>query len=307
MVLRYTANEKDSGRKVYSIMRRELQISATLTRRLKRSDAIRLDGCTVFTDHVVAAGETVELDITAAEPPCDIQPEEGPIQILYEDAGLIAVDKPAGLIIHPTHARYCGTLANRIAGYLQQTCGDGRCHAVNRLDRDTTGVVLFAKNSHMKALAAAALGAPDSVKEYCAIVIGEMPQPDGTIDRPIRRLRERDMMRIISPDGQTAVTRYETLGALSLDDDVVSLLKLTLETGRTHQIRVHCLALGHPVLGDILYHTDASRALSQKLNISTQALHAQRLDFTHPISCKKLCIEAPLPDVFRQTMNSKGL
>lgn len=298
MRLRYDVGDKDAGRKVYSILRRELMISDTLTRRLKMAGALFIDGKAVYTDRLLAAGETLEVDITAAEPACDIVPGEGVIQILYEDRGLIAVNKPSGVITHPSHARYTGTLANVVAGYLLRTTGSGCCHAVGRLDRDTSGVVLFAKNCYMKARAGEALSAGDAVKEYIALVSGAVNPPNGTIDLPIRRLREGDMLRVVSPDGQRAVTRYETVGFGGSACGTVSYLLLTLETGRTHQIRVHCLAMGHPVLGDKLYSTEESREQSARLGVMTQALHARRLTFTEPLTQKKLIIEAPEPDAF---------
>ncbi len=302
MVLRYDVKESDSGRKIYSIMRRELSISAALTRRLKQVSGIFVNGQPVFTNFLVSAGETVTIDITAAEPTCDNVPEEDGFEhlretILYEDDGLIAVNKPSGIITHPSHARNTGTLANFVAGYLLKMQGDGRCHAVNRLDRDTSGVVLFAKNSHMKARAAEALAAPDAEKEYLALVCGTLDAPSGTIDMPIKRLNEGDMLRVTAPDGQRAVTHYNTIGSFNLDGQQVSLLSIHLQTGRTHQIRVHCRAVGHPVLGDILYYTDESRAVSSALGIFSQALHARRLSFLEPVSGANLELLAPLPVV----------
>jgi 23S rRNA pseudouridine1911/1915/1917 synthase len=298
MILRYTASLSDNGRKVYTIMRRELQVSAALTRRLKQCDAIRVDGRPVYTDRLLAPGETLELDIAAAEPASDIVPEDGPVDILYEDDGLLAVNKPSGVITHPSRARYTGSLSNFVAGYLEKTSGDGHCHAVNRLDRDTSGVVLFAKNSYMKALASDALSGPDAHKEYTALVSGVFEPPSGLIDLPIRRLQEMDMRRIVAPDGQRAVTHYVTVGAGCISGHNVSVLSLTLETGRTHQIRVHCHHLGHPVLGDGLYYTEESQETSMALGIGAQALHARRLTFIHPITNKPIVIEAPEPGMF---------
>jgi 23S rRNA pseudouridine1911/1915/1917 synthase len=298
MILTYDVTQSDSGRKVYSIMRRELCVSAALTRRLKQVSAIFLNGQPVFTDRLVSPGDTVAIDITAAEPDCDNIPEAGNIDILYEDAGLIAVNKPSGMITHPSHAKNTGTLANIVAGYLLETTGDGSCHSVNRLDRDTSGVVLFAKNSHMKARASSALAAPDAEKEYLALVFGAMDTPAGTIDKPIKRLTEGNMLRVVSSDGQRAVTHYESIDTALVQGASASLLRLRLETGRTHQIRVHMHETGHPVLGDILYYTDDSRSLSESLGITSQALHARRLTFTEPISCASLDLTAPVPDVF---------
>jgi 23S rRNA pseudouridine1911/1915/1917 synthase len=302
MVITYTASEQDGGRKVYSVLRRELRISETLTRRLKQAGAITVGGQPVFTDRILRAGETLEVDITQAEPPCDNVPERGDLEVLYEDSGLLAVNKPAGLLTHPSRARHTGTLSNIAAGYLQETAGSAVCHAVNRLDRDTSGVVLLAKSCYMKALASEALLRPEAEKVYLALVYGVPEAPSGTIDMPIRRLREGDMLRVPAPDGQRAVTHYETAGTVRCDGVDVTLLRLRLETGRTHQIRVHCLAMDHPVMGDILYYTDASKEASARLGIATQALHALSLQFTEPLTGKRVMIKAPPPEAIRRFM-----
>ncbi|MEL4105330.1 RluA family pseudouridine synthase [Oscillospiraceae bacterium WX1] len=307
MVINYTVQEAERGRTVYSILRHALCLSAGLIRRLKQADAICIGGQAVWTNHIAQPGDLLELDISTVEPPCDVVPEIGDLRILYEDAGLLAACKLPGILTHPSRARYTGTLANHVAGYLEHTTGDGRCHAVNRLDRDTSGVVLFAKNSYMKARAAEALGAPETVKTYLALVCGMMAEPSGTIDHPIRRLCEGDMRRVTAPDGQRAVTHYETLKTKTSGDAAVSLLRLRLETGRTHQIRVHCLAIGHPVMGDRLYFTEASKNVSEQLGIETQALHAHRLRFTEPLSGKALDLTAPLPSIFATIFSDENI
>ena len=291
MILTYTVTEKDWDRTVYSIMRRELLVSAALTRRLKVAKAITVSGVPVFTDYKLTPGEEVMLDIAAVEPPCDNIPEHGEIEILFENEGLIAVNKPTGIIVHPSRSKNTGTLANYVAGYLEAQGDGGACHAVNRLDRDTSGVVLFAKNSHMKSLASAALADGTAIKEYLALVYGNMPE-SGIIDVPIKRLEERNMLRVPSQDGQKAVTHYETINTTQVGEEYVSLVKMRLETGRTHQIRVHCLHIGHPVLGDRLYSTEESRSLSEKLNVTTQALHAQKLIFKNPLTIHNIEIVA---------------
>ena len=324
MVLTYTASENEDGRTVYSIVRREFKVSSALLRRLKAALAISVSGAPVFTDYRLSPGETVTVDIAAAEQPCDNIPEHGSLEVLFENEGLIAVNKPAGLIVHPSRSRNSGTLANFVAGYLEtrgETQGGGSeapprappqapprerggaislcsCHAVNRLDRDTSGVVLFAKNSYMKALASEALAGKEAVKEYLALVFGAMPE-SGVIDAPIHRFEERNMLRVVSPEGQRAVTRYETTRVVGAGNGQVSSVLLRLETGRTHQIRVHCLHIGRPVLGDKLYYTAGSNSLSQSLGVETQALHAYRLCFKAPLTGEYLEITAPAPDIFK--------
>ena len=288
MILTYAVPNSDEDRTVHSVMRKELRISATMMRRLKLYDAISVSGVSVFTNYKLTAGEIVEIDILAAEQVCDNLPEHGEIDILFENDGLLAVNKPVGILVHPSRSRHMGTLSNFVAGYL------GVCHAVNRLDRDTSGVVLFAKNSYMKALASEALCAPEVKKDYIALVSGSMP-PKGTIDVPIKRKEELNMFRIPAPDGQRAVTHYETIQVFGENQAKYSLVKFRLETGRTHQIRVHCLHLGHPILGDKLYCNEQSTKLSQTLAITTQALHAKLLGFTEPLSEKHIEITAKAP------------
>jgi 23S rRNA pseudouridine1911/1915/1917 synthase len=150
----------------------------------------------------------------------------------------------------------------------------------------------------MKARASDALVLPGAEKAYLAIVCGVMENASGVIDMPIKRLNEGDMLRVVSPDGQRAVTHYEALKTAQIQGHTISLLRLRLETGRTHQIRVHCRAVGHPVLGDGLYGTEESRAVSEALGVASQALHARRLTFTEPLSGAPLDVTAPLPEVF---------
>lgn len=294
MILKYTLGDADAGKTVLTILRRELNISASMVRRLKNTQGIYSDGKKVYTTYSPRPGETVSADISLAEPPCDVVPQDGKIDILFENEGLIAVNKPSGLITHPTHAKYDGTLANYVSGFLLKVYGDGRCHSVNRLDRDTSGIVLFAKNSYMKDRASRSLKADGAEKYYLSLVCGAMPNTEGVIRLPIKRLREGELRRVAAPDGQEAVTHYRVLKTAVICGQTVSLLRLRLETGRTHQIRVHCLCSGCPLLGDIMYTTPESETLSEKLGISKQALHAESLYFTEPLSGAPVSITAPL-------------
>ena len=307
MILTYRVSGGEMGRGVYSVLRSEMGLSETAIRRLKRSDAISVNGRSAFTNERLDLGDVVAADVSKAEPESGVVPERGDIEIIYEDEGLVAVNKPAGLLTHPSRAKYTGTLANFVAWHLLERDGAGQCHAVNRLDRDTSGVVLFAKNSHMKALTSKALSDPDSEKEYIALVFGEPDEREGTVDLPIIRLREGDMMRGVSPDGQRAVTRYVTLGSFEAFGDVISLVRMKLETGRTHQIRVHFLAVGNPVLGDGMYYTERSCALSEKIGIHAQALHARRILFREPFGGEMVEITAQPPLLFDFALESLGI
>ena len=293
MILQHQVTEQEGGVALLHILRRSMGLSGAIVRGLKRSGGLEVDGVLRFTNYLVSPGEIVTAHVSRAEKQeSDNLPESGPVEILFEDEGLIAVNKPAGLIVHPTHSRNHGTLSNFVAGYLLETTHSPICHIVNRLDRDTSGVVLFAKNAYMKTRASAALSLGE--KRYFAICLGTLCPPDGVIDLPIRRVRERDMLRIVAPDGRRAVTHYRTVHQGQMDGQTYSVLDITLETGRTHQIRVHCLANGAPLLGDQLYFSEESRAFSEKHGLTRQLLHSRRLTFIHPLSGETLVINAPI-------------
>jgi len=288
MELKYLATEKDEGRELLRVLRGEMALSAGIVRKLKTRCGIFVNSRPAYTNYRLSCGDVVTCILDLAEEESDIVPEQGEVDIIYEDEWLLAVNKPAGQLSHPSRARYTDTLANYVSGYL-----GGVCHAVNRLDRDTSGIVLFAKSSYAKSRAAEALKA-GAEKRYLALAYGSFSGKEGTVDAPIKRLRERDMRRGVREDGERAVTHYRVLEEHICFGETVSSLELRLETGRTHQIRVHCEYLGHPLLGDVLYFTPESRALSEKLEIYAQALHASRLGFNHPFTGERLQLSCPL-------------
>ena len=196
MTISHTTDDSQAGRILLGVLRREMKLSASLVRRLKQVSGIMVNGKSVYSNYVLKTGDVISADITSVEPSCDLVPEDGDVDVLFENSGLLAVNKPCGMLVHPSRAKYTGTLANLVSGYLLRITGDGRCHAVNRLDRDTSGVVLFAKNAHFKDLASRALKDGGSVKEYLAFVCGIFKDQSGTIDLPIKRAGERDMLRV---------------------------------------------------------------------------------------------------------------
>ena len=305
MILEHRVTREEEGVALLLILRRSMGLSGAAVRALKRNGGLHVDGVPQFTIYRVKAGELVTADVTLAERDGDNLPEVGPLEILWEDEGLIAVNKPPGLIVHPSHAKFTGTLANFVAGYLEQSGQRPICHVVNRLDRDTSGVVLFAKNAHMKAKASGALKTAE--KRYAALVLGALTPPEGVIDLPIRRCQPRDMRRIVAEDGKRAVTRYRTVAKGILQGQLCSALELILETGRTHQIRVHTLAQDAPLLGDPLYFTAQSRAVSAALGLGRQLLHSHRLVFCHPMTGARVSIDAPIRDeVFSALLTAFG-
>lgn len=294
MILEHTITAAEDGAELLAILKKSMALSATAIKRLKRADGIKIDGRTAFTNYRVSRGE--KLCVTLRDSPPDIIPQKGEIEILYEDEGFLAVNKPKGMLVHPSRARNTGTLSNFVLDYLINEGGGGgtSCHTVNRLDRDTSGAVLFAKNSHMKNLAVKSLREPESKKEYIALVCGVPEEKEAVMDMPIRRLRERDMRRIVSQDGDRAVTHYAVLVSGRYKGKEISLVRFRLMTGRTHQIRVHCHWSGFPIIGDCLYYTPFSRAVSEAIGVDGQMLHCERLEFIHPMKGELLSIKAPI-------------
>lgn len=285
MELRCTAAREA---KLLSILRQELSMSSTLVKRLKFQNAYRVNGVPVRTDFLVRPGDevTVRLD----EPTPVYPAEDGELHIVYEDESLIAVDKPAGMLVHPSSARNTGTLANRLTAYYQKTGQACAIHPVSRLDRDTFGVVLLAKNAHVHAQMCALSKAGEIEKTYHALVCGAPPAAEGVLDAPLARKAPPSLLRCIRADGKEARTRYRLLRA----DGRLSLLELQPLTGRTHQLRVHCAHFGFPILGDPQYGNEASRALSEQFGLPYQQLCAVKLAFRHPMTGKNVEIRSDL-------------
>ncbi len=288
MILDCTIAAEEDGQSLGRVLRR-FGLSAGLLSRAKAAGALRVNGTPAHTNVLCRAGDRVTVDLDAAQPPTELIPEEGTLDILYEDPAILAVNKPQGMLTHPSHARCRGTLANLVAGYLEGRGELPCCHVVTRLDRDTSGVVLMAKNAYIRAR----IAPPD--KTYLAEVLG-VPEPcSGTICAPIARLSPEGMARGVREDGQSACTRYEIADVSVRCGITVTTLRLFPETGRTHQLRVHCAHIGHPILGDALYESPASREASDVLGICGQRLHAACLRFVHPGTGKPLELTAPVP------------
>lgn len=279
MELRHIAGR--NGR-LSSFLLGEMRMSTGLMNRLKWGDGIRVNGCPVHTDYLVAVGDviTVRLD----EPVPDYPAEDGDLTILYEDEYIIIVDKPAGMLIHPSRSQNTGTLANLVLGHYRRTGQASAFHPVTRLDRDTFGVVLLAKNSHVHSL----LQGSKIRKIYHALVLNGPEDDEGIIDAPIARRPLPSLLRYIGPEGKPSVTEYRVL------ERSAGLCKLELHpiTGRTHQLRLHCAYMGYPILGDPQYNSRESVAVSNDFQLKYQLLCAKRLEFCHPMTGEGLRIES---------------
>ena len=285
IILKYTVNDDDAGKRVSTILRDKLNVSARLLIKLKNNNCILVNKKAVYTSYEVQTGDCVEALIDFKETD-EILMQKMDLDILYEDEYILAVNKPAGMVVHPSSYHPDNTLANGVKYYLNN---DKKIRPINRLDRDTSGIVLFAKNEYVQE----AFLSVKPYKEYIAIINGNITPEAETIDAPIARKEGSIMERIVSERGQRAITHYETVAKF----DDYSMLKINIETGRTHQIRVHLSYKGNPILGDTLYGNESEM-------ISRQALHAYRLFFIHPITKKQTEIIAPLPDDMKKLIHT---
>ena len=262
----------------------ELKMSSGLMNKLKWGDGIRVNGEPQRTNFPVTVGDEITVRLDEEEP--EYPAEEGPLEVLYEDDFLLVVDKPAGMLIHPSRAKNDGTLANFVAGYYQRTGQKSAFHPMTRLDRDTFGIVLLAKNAHVHML----LQGADVRKTYHALVYGHPEEPRGVIDAPIARKPLPSLLREVRPDGKPSVTEYRVLAL----DGKLCKLELRPVTGRTHQLRVHCAYMGFPILGDPQYASAGSQTFSEELGLKSQLLCAKRLELTHPVTGEKLALESKM-------------
>lgn len=276
-----------SGRTVDSLLRRELALSGTVIRRIKwLEDGISVDGRRVTVRYQVKVGEvlTVRLSDPAGTP--QPVPAKGALKLLYEDEDLVVVNKQAGILIHPSHGHFDDTIGNYLMEHWRQT-GDGAgFHPVHRLDKGTTGLLLVAKHPHGQDKLRQQLHTGAFRRRYLAVCEG-CPTPScGIIDAPIAPMEGSLIAREIRSDGQSARTHYRVLSVRSDR----ALVELELETGRTHQIRVHMAHIGHPLTGDFLYGRE-DRSL-----IPRPALHSWQAELIHPITGAELHFTAPLPE-----------
>ncbi len=272
-------------------------LSRSFIQKMIKDEAVRVNGLPVKGSCRVKAGDLVEFDLPKARVP-DIEPENIPLDILYEDEDVIVVNKPKGMVVHPAAGHYSGTLVNALlyhcAGGLSGINGVIRPGIVHRIDRDTTGSVIACKNDRAHNCIAQQLKEHSVRRRYHAICHGVVKEEEGIVDRPIgRHPSDRKKMAVNERNGKRAVTHYRVLKRFS----GYTYLECELETGRTHQIRVHMASIGHPLLGDEVYSNRKS-----PFRLEGQTLHAKILGFLHPSTGAYLETDAPLPEYFRHLL-----
>lgn len=278
-----TVGAEQEGKKLEQLLR-----DAGFSRRMiidlkKHFGSIRLDGQPVFVIVRPRAGQVITADISVLKNDGDIVPRDLPLDIVYEDEDIFVLNKPAGMPVHPSQGHYDDTLSNALAYRAEQSGEPFLCHAIGRLDKDTSGLVLFARHELSACILSGAMRDRLIHREYRAVCTGLLPE-SGVISAPIARVHDSTIERHVCEGGEPAVTHYRRLAYAN----GYSLAAVRLETGRTHQIRVHMRHIGHPLPGDFLYNPDYSV-------IDRQALHSYRLEFPHPMTGEKMSFTAPVP------------
>lgn len=283
----YTIAPADAGKKISLFLSEHGYSSRLLIRIRQTENSLFIGETAVFSNRILEAGDTLTVHLTEKRGSESIVPVPMDLDIPFEDDHVMVINKPAGMPVHPSQGNYGNTLANGIAAYMEEKGIDFVFRAVNRLDRDTSGLLLIAKNMLSSCILSDQVKTHSIHREYAAIVSGKTSE-SGTIDVPIARKDGSTIERIPQPElGESAVTHYKTLAYHKNTD--LSFIRLLLETGRTHQIRVHMKYIGHPLPGDFLYYPDYRY-------MKRQALHSAYLRFLHPITGEPMEFGAPLPD-----------
>ncbi|NCB63848.1 MAG: RluA family pseudouridine synthase [Clostridia bacterium] len=281
------------GKTVDVLLRRELKLSGTVIRRVKwLDDGILLDGERVATNQKVRAGQVLTILVGDGERRSDILPAPGPLEVVYEDEDLLVVNKAPGVSVHPGPGHYDDTLGNFVLYYYETRGENSDYHPVHRLDRGTSGLMVVAKHAHAQERLKGQLHTGAFRRTYLAVCEGAPAPPAGIVDAPIGREENSLFKREVRPDGAEARTRYEVVRS----DGKRSLVRFVLETGRTHQIRVHMAYLGYPLTGDFLYGTE------DKALIARPALHSAELELLHPVTGERLSFRAALPEDMRRLL-----
>ena len=284
--LNWTVPPELAGIKVDTLLKRHLNLSGTVVRRIKwLEDGILVDGVRVNTRFVPRAGQVLSVRLSDPERRSGIVPAPGPLDLIYEDEDLVVLNKTPGVPVHPGPGHFDDTICNFLLYYYDSVGIEADAHPVHRLDRGTSGLLAVAKHAHAQEVLKNQLHTAAFRREYLAVCRGTPSPAAGVVDAPLGPKPGSLVEQMVRPDGKPARTRYETLAVYGGR----ALLRLELDTGRTHQIRVHLAHLGHPLLGDFLYGAEEPDLIPRP------ALHSWRLALRHPITGKELLFTAPVP------------
>ncbi len=282
-----------AGIRVDTLLKRHLGLSGTVVRRIKwLEDGILVDGTRVNTRFCPGEGQTLSVRLSDPERRSGILPVPGPLDIVYEDEDVILLNKAPGVPVHPGPGHFDDTICNFLMNYYDSRGIEGDVHPVHRLDRGTSGLLAVAKHPHAQEVLKNQLHTDNFHRTYLAVCQGAPQPPAGVIDAPLGPKEGSLVEQTVRPDGKPARTRYETLETWGPR----SLVRLKLDTGRTHQIRVHMAHIGHPLAGDFLY------GVEDPALIPRPALHSYQLAFQHPITGERLSFTAPIPQDIRRLL-----
>lgn len=274
---------------IKNILKEEFNMSDRLILKLKTNKKILLNNNTACVNDLVKLNDKINIIIDFNEDNSNIVPTKMDLNIVYEDEAMLIIDKPANIAVHPSILHYDNSLSNGVKYYFDSINLKKKIRPVNRLDRNTSGIVIFAKNQYIQECLIHQMQTKEFKKTYLAVVEGHLKKLNGTIDAPITRKENSIIERCVAENGEKSITHYKVLKQnFEKNYDIVECL---LETGRTHQIRVHLSYIGHPLIGDTLYGNNSKY-------ISRQALHAYKVEFIHPITNKLTQFTSDLPKDF---------
>ena len=278
------------------IVTEDKDLSRATIQRLSEEGNILVNGTIKKNSYKVKTGDIIEINIPEIKE-TKLEAQDIPIEIVYEDSDIIVVNKPKGLVVHPANGNLDGTLVNAIMNICKDSLsgigGEKRPGIVHRLDKDTSGLLIIAKNDKAHINMSEQIKNRKVNKKYIALVRGVIKENEATINMPIARSKKDRKKMAVDKNGKEAITHFKVLKRY----DNYTLLEIKIDTGRTHQIRVHMSEIGHPVIGDEVYSNGKN-----EFNVKGQMLHAKSLDFTHPITGKKMHLEADIPDYFKNVI-----
>lgn len=301
MVKDIVVNEEDKLRLDSYIAKKDESLSRSMIQKLLEESKITVNGNVVKASYKVQVGDRIQIEI---EPPKEVKLEaqDIPIDIIYEDDDIIVVNKPKGLVVHPANGNPDGTLVNAIMAICKDSLsgigGELRPGIIHRLDKDTSGLLIVAKNDRAHINMSEQIKDRKVKKTYIALVRGTITENEATINMPIGRSTKDRKKMAVTKNGKEAITHFKVLNRYTTSKASYTLLEIKIDTGRTHQIRVHMAEIGHPVVGDMVYSNGKN-----EFGVIGQCLHAKRLEFCHPITGKEMSFEAPLPEYFENIID----
>ncbi len=292
MILEYTITNTSTYKNVKEVLKAYFNISDRLLLRLKNTQNILLNESPTYVSKAVEPGDSIKVIIDFIENSSNIVPTKMDLNIIYEDDCYLIINKNPNMAVHPSMLHYDSSLSNGVKYYFDSIGLKKKIRPVNRLDKDTSGLVIFAKNEYIQECLVSQMKSKNLKKTYIAICDGKFDKKIGTVNLPIGRKPGSIIERCVDSSGDEAITHYEILNEIGN----TSVVKCILETGRTHQIRVHMSAIGHPILGDTLYGNKNSSTVTRQL------LHAYQLEFSHPITKQPVKYMAPIPQDLKNVL-----